>query len=70
MKNDEDKKQITNPMVNTNFIFNLHMSNNYNNEGFGMQQFKDDMSRVSAKSIAIFTWSLGVFAQSLKLWAQ
>jgi hypothetical protein len=35
--------------VNTILIFDLHMinksmSNNYRNEGFGMQRFEDDLS--------------------------
>ncbi len=40
------------------------MNNNHKSEGFGMQRFEDDLSRV------IFAQSLGVFAQSLDLLAQ
>jgi hypothetical protein len=36
MKNVENKKQIIDPMVNTIFIFDLQMSNNYKSEGFGI----------------------------------
>jgi hypothetical protein len=46
------------------------MSNNCNNAGFGMQKSKDDMSRVLAKSTIVFSWSFGILAQSLKLWAK
>ncbi len=62
MKNDEDKKQITNPMVNTIFIFNMQKNNNCNNARFGMEKSTDDMSTVLTESIAIFIWSSGVFA--------
>jgi hypothetical protein len=55
MKNVKNKEQITNPLVNTNFIFDLQMNNNYNNEGFGMQRSKDDMSSVLAQSTTTFT---------------
>jgi hypothetical protein len=40
------------------------MSNNYKSEGFEMQRSEDDLSRVSAKFVEVFTQSLGVFAQS------
>ncbi len=63
MKNDEDKKQITDPTMNTIFIFDLHMSNNYNNAGFGIQRSKDDMSGVSIESARIFVRSLRIFTQ-------
>jgi hypothetical protein len=36
MKNDEDKKQITDSMVNIVFIFNLQKNNNCINVGFEM----------------------------------
>jgi hypothetical protein len=36
MKNDENEKQITNPMVNIIFIFNMQISNNCNSARFGM----------------------------------
>ncbi len=36
MKNDEDKKQVTDPTMNTVFIFDLQMSNNYNSVKFEM----------------------------------
>jgi hypothetical protein len=54
MKNVEEKKQITNPAMNTIFIFDLQMNNNYRSVGFGMQRSKDDMSCVSAKSVVVF----------------
>jgi hypothetical protein len=46
--------------VNTILIFDLHMtnksmSNNYGNEGFGMQRYEDDMSKVSIELVKIFT---------------
>jgi hypothetical protein len=40
--------------VNTIFILDLQMSDNYNSVGFGMQQFKDDMLGASTKSTVIF----------------
>ncbi len=43
MKNDENKEQITNLVMNTIFIFDLQMSNNCSNARFGMQRCKDDM---------------------------
>ncbi len=70
MKNVKNKEQITNPMVNTIFIFDLQMNNNYKCVGFGMQRSKDDMSGISIESIIIFAWSLGVLTQSSKLWTQ
>jgi len=70
MKNDEDKKQIIDPMMNTVFIFNLQKNNNYNNARFGMQKSTDDMSGLSNESTTIFSWSSRVFTQSSKLWAQ
>jgi hypothetical protein len=36
MKNVENEEQITNPRVNTTFIFDLWMNNNCKSEGFGM----------------------------------
>ncbi len=62
MKNDEDKEEITNLVVNTVFIFDLQKSNNCNNVGFGMQKSTDDMLGISSKSIVVFPRSLGVFA--------
>ncbi len=70
MKNDEDKEQITNPTMNTIFIFDLQKSNYCNNVGFGMQKFIDDMLGIQVESAAVFVRSLGVFAQSLELQAQ
>ncbi len=37
MKKEGDKEQITDPTMNTIFIFDLQQSNNYNNARFGMQ---------------------------------
>jgi hypothetical protein len=55
MKNVEDKKkQITNPTLNTNFIFDLQMNNNCKSVRFGMQRSKDDMLGISAESTLIF----------------
>jgi hypothetical protein len=47
------------PNVNTILILELHMtnkfmSNNYRNEGFGMQKFEDELLRVLAKSAEVF----------------
>ncbi len=70
MKNDENKEQIMDLAVNTIFILDLQMSDNYNSVGFGMQQFKDDMLGASTKSTVIFVQLLGIFVQSLELWAQ
>jgi hypothetical protein len=54
--------------VNNILIFDLQMTNksvnnNYKNERFGMQNFEDDLSRVSAK-LAEVSPSHWVFAQS------
>ncbi len=46
------------------------MSNNYRNEGFGMQKIDDELLRVSAKSAEVFAKSLGVFAQKVDLSAK
>jgi hypothetical protein len=62
MKNVKCKKQITYPIVNIVFIFDLQMSNNCSSEGFGMQKSKDDMSSISAKSTIIFSQSSRVFS--------
>jgi hypothetical protein len=61
MKNDENKEQITDLVVNTVFIFNLQMRNNCSSVRFGIQQFKDDMLGILIESIIVFTRSLGVF---------
>ncbi len=70
MKNAKDKKQITNPTMNTIFISNLQMNNNYKSARFGMQRFKHDMLGMSAESTTIFAQSSRVFIQSSELWAQ
>jgi hypothetical protein len=57
MKNDENKEQIVNPTMNIVFCFDLQMSSNCNSARFGMEQFKDDMSKVSVELLIIFTWS-------------
>ncbi len=57
IKNDENKKQIIDPIVNTFFIFDLQMSNNCNSARFGMQISKDDILGVLAKSIIVFEYS-------------
>jgi hypothetical protein len=57
MKNDEDKEQITNLAMNTIFIFDLQMNNDYNNARFKMQRFKDDMSSVLVESARVFVRS-------------
>ncbi len=62
MKNVEDKEQITDPMVNTNFVFDQQMNNNYRSVRFGIQRSKDDMLGVLPKSIVVFPQSLKVFA--------
>jgi hypothetical protein len=38
------------------------VNNKYRNEGFGMQDYEDDLSWVLAKSAAISTQSFGEFA--------
>ncbi len=63
MKKDEDKKQIIDLVVNIVFILYLHMNNNYNIVGFGMQRSKDDMLGILVKLI-------GVFTQSSELWVE
>jgi hypothetical protein len=55
MKIDEDKEQITNPVVNIVFVFNLQTNNNCSSAGFGMQRSKDDVSGISIKSKIVFT---------------
>jgi hypothetical protein len=69
MKNDEDKEQIIDLMVNIVFIFDLQESNNCNSAGFWMQKSTYDMSRVLVELAAIFAWSSRVFTQLSKLWA-
>ncbi len=69
MKNDENKEQITNLVMNTIFIFDLQMNNNCSRAKFRMQRSKDDMLGVLAESTIVFTQSLGVFAQSSEMWA-
>jgi hypothetical protein len=70
MKNDEDKKQIIDPMLNIVFIFDLQKNNNCNNARFWMQKSTYDMLRLSVESITIFVWSSRVFTQLSKLWAR
>jgi hypothetical protein len=60
------------PMINIILIFDLQMinkslSNNYKSEGFGMQRFEDDLSRVSIELTKIFAESSGVSTQTLDL---
>jgi len=62
MKNAANKKQITNPMVNTIFIFDLQMNNNCRSVEFGMYKSKDDMLSILGKSTIILVKLLGVFA--------
>jgi hypothetical protein len=50
-------------------MINKLMSNNYKNEGFGMQKFEDNLSKVSAKLAKVLTQSLAIFTQSLYLLA-
>ncbi len=62
------------PAVTTILIFDLQMidksvNNYYKSEGFGMQDFEDDLSWVSAESVTIFAQSLGAFTQSSDLLA-
>ncbi len=59
MQSTKDEEHMEDPMVNTILISDLQMinkflSNNYNNEGFGMQRFEDDLSWVSVESIELF----------------
>ncbi len=70
VQNVEDKEQIIDLIVNTIFIFNLQMNNNYKSVGFGMQRSNDDMSGILATLVAIFIQSSKVFTYSLELWAQ
>ncbi len=67
MQNTEDKDQMEDLVVNTIFIFNQQMinksvSNNYKSEGFGVQKFEDDLSKVSIELAENFTLSSKVFA--------
>ncbi len=75
MKNVKDEEQIKDPTMNTILIFNLQMNNKFMNnncrsEGFGIQISKDDMSKVSAKLVPIFTQTSYIFAQSSYLLPQ
>ncbi len=59
IRSNEDEEQMEDPNVNTILILELHMtnkfmSNNYRNEGFGMQKFEDELLRVLAKSAEVF----------------
>jgi len=57
-------------VVNTIFNFDLQMyNNNCSSLGFGMKRSKNDMLRILDESTTRFVWPLGVFAQSLELWA-
>jgi hypothetical protein len=61
--------------INIILIFNLQMvntfvTNNCRSEGFGMQRFENDLSRVLVESIIIFTQSSRVFTQSLYFLAE
>ncbi len=62
VKNVVDEEQIKNPTMNTILIFDLQMnnksmSNNYKSEGFGIQDFEDDLSWVPIESTIVFTQS-------------
>ncbi len=70
MKNDEDKEQIIDPIMNTIFIFDLQISNNYSSARFGMQRSKDDMSSISVELAKESVQSPVVFSQSRDKWAQ
>jgi hypothetical protein len=50
-------------------MINKFVSNNYKSEGFGMQKFEDDMSKVSIALVEVFTQSLGIFVESSNLLA-
>ncbi len=67
MQNTKDKDQMEDLVVNTIFIFNQQMinnsvNNNYKSEGFGVQKFEDDLSKVSIELVENFTLSSKVFA--------
>ncbi len=75
VKNVAYEEQIKDLVVNTILIFNLQMNNksmndNYKSEGFGIQDFEDDLSWVSIESTIIFAKSLNIFTQSSYLFAQ
>jgi len=60
MQNIEDEEQMEDLVVNTILIFDLQMTNkfvnnNYRSEGFGMQRFEDDLSRVSVELVQVFS---------------
>jgi hypothetical protein len=48
---------------------NKSVNNNYKSDGFGMQDFEDELSWVSTKSTTMFTQSSSVFTQSSNLLA-
>jgi hypothetical protein len=50
-------------------MINKSMSNNCRSEGFGMQRYEDDLLRVLAESIKVFTQSSRVSTQSSYLLA-
>jgi hypothetical protein len=69
MQNTKDEKHMEDLTVNTILIFDLQMTNKFmnntcKNEGFGMERFEDDMSKVFVESIKVFVQSLRGFTQS------
>jgi hypothetical protein len=67
IQSNEDEEHIEDLTVNIVLIMELHMinelvSNNYRNERFGKHRFEDELSRVLAESIEVFTQSSRVFA--------
>jgi hypothetical protein len=64
MRNDEDKKQLIDPMVNIVFISNLQMSNNGSNVGFGIEKSINEMLGILIELTTIFFSSLKVLTQS------
>ncbi len=62
MKNNEDKEQIIDLMVNTICIFDFQKKKNCNNAGFGMHKSIDYMLGVLIESTTIFSRSSRVFA--------
>ncbi len=66
MQSIKDEEQMKDPTINTILIFDLQMinkfvNNNCKTEGFGIQRFEDNLSRVSTILTKVFTQSSGVF---------
>ncbi len=75
LRHIKDEKQMKDLVVNIMLIFDLLMikksvNDNNNNEGFGMQRFENNLSRVLIESTKVFAQSSRVFIQTSNLLEQ